>query len=1214
MNIRKAVLTAIMVAFWPVVVTAQALPIDPATGQPFPDLTANCPNQVASGTTLNVTSAYDQSCLGVHGTLNITALPGQTLTFKFGTVQGYPGCSIYVNATASGSKVDLVGKDIAATDQFQYGGPAWLVIGCTVRMNGRVKSPFSRLTAEPQAGQTTLSLASTTGAEVGDRYVVPDTVEPDEGYVPVPELFTATAIGANVALDHPITKEHPGARDASGAIEVLPHAGNLTRSIRFRAENPNGWRPHMLLTDMTDSIIEYVEFTDCGRTTLDSSSQKGRYCLHHHHQHGPFRDTGVSVWNTPKWGPTIHHSNNGIVEDSICYNGGGACFMTEDNTETANIFRRNLAVKSTGGGRADGARGTSNACFWAEGPSNLYISNYAYNCLQGYAVFGYNAALGLKPAMAQFDDNEAWANYTSLELWDVVGGKIGQESVLNRFKSYNNQQGLFMYSIWGVTFNDFVDRGDPRKPHNLHYLALNWAGDYMTIGWTFNRPNIQNRYYGVRAEYGVALVGTNVDNGIPSTTVRDGYFCNNVSDIEFRQVPGSSQNNYQHVLTAINNRHCASSQTHIGFTALEPYQTQPVTVTVQSYQGVAGDDFQLYTNATAPANATVRPNLLDKVVGGLPPSPDSDGDGFPDSSDLCPSVPGVSPDGCPAQTGGAPTTSTISVISGPTAIQNGQQLWKLESVEGPAGTWQTALWGTDTFRFNVTVVPGAGALPVVLMLHGAGGPNGPKEPQEFIDTTTPGIYINPVSIWYVNGGIDPLTGTSRGEDWWMGYADANGIFQPVTADRVVRYVQWVLTQTAKWTPDPNRVYVQGGSMGGGGAQKIGLLNPNLFAAVVGVTGWIDLDAWVNGSYCKPGMAWRISTGPLCTDMHDSVYLVANATGRKIPLFLTWGSNDTLINPIRYPELIAMIEARQHPYAAQWDATGHGYFQIAGDPHLAQRLDVAPNVVAPSGDDPATTATGSRHNIGTGGGGGTGPQIAIQAPASVQQPDSVPFTSTCDTCVNMTLFVDGQDTGQFQNSAPWNWTFNSASYTVGAHVLRVNGRDAANQTGFAEATMTVTSQAADTTKPTVSLTAPPSPLMGTVTLTATCTDDVGCVTVQLIVDGSNYGNPDNTAPYSFAVDTTTLANTSHTFSVVGTDAAGNAGLLVTPITRTVDNSQPDPCIATPLTVAVSSWPNPNPGSRQLRYTAPQTIVSFTLDLNLTRAVFRDSRGCQATVIK
>jgi len=311
-----------------------------------------------------------------------------------------------------------------------------------------------------------------------------------------------------------------------------------------------------------------------------------------------------------------------------------------------------------------------------------------------------------------------------------------------------------------------------------------------------------------------------------------------------------------------------------------------------------------------------------------------------------------------------PTTSTITLISGPTTIpETDQQLWKFQSVEGP--NWDTARWGTNTHRFNVTIVPGSGALPVILMLHGAGD-NGPVEPAAFINRTTPGIYVSPVDLAYYNGLVDPVTGRGRYYSKWMGYADGAGIYQPVTADRVVRYVQWVLTQTQRWNPDPNRVYTQGGSMGGGGAMHIATMYPTVFAAGVAGTGWIDDDSWASGlGDCTTGMRWRTSGGPQCKQMLDQVYLTQNPPGRRVPLFLTWNSNDNVISPARYPALLAALESTRHPYMAEWHfnpGEPHNYFLIAGDPWLQMGLNTAPTLIAPTGSNPAAPS-GARRNIG-----------------------------------------------------------------------------------------------------------------------------------------------------------------------------------------------------------------------------------------------------------
>jgi hypothetical protein len=309
------------------------------------------------------------------------------------------------------------------------------------------------------------------------------------------------------------------------------------------------------------------------------------------------------------------------------------------------------------------------------------------------------------------------------------------------------------------------------------------------------------------------------------------------------------------------------------------------------------------------------------------------------------------------QTGG-PTTSTITEVL-PMTVDSGQQVWHFQSVESP--NWDTARWGTNTHQFNVTVVPGPGPLPVILELHSAGG-NGTHGPQGALNTTIPGIYVLPVDLSYQNGLVDPVTGQGRYYSKWIGYTDANGIYQPVTADRVVRYVQWVLTQTQRWTPDPTRVYVKGASMGGGGAQKIALLYPTVFAAGISMVGWVDTNAWAPSlGDCQPGVRWKTATGPQCQDMLNTVYLVQNATGHRPPLFLTWSSNDTTVNPSQYPALLSALDARGHGYQAEWRLQQHNGFMLSGDPFLAQRVGVAPNVVAPRGSD-GSDPTGARTNI------------------------------------------------------------------------------------------------------------------------------------------------------------------------------------------------------------------------------------------------------------
>jgi poly(hydroxyalkanoate) depolymerase family esterase len=94
---------------------------------------------------------------------------------------------------------------------------------------------------------------------------------------------------------------------------------------------------------------------------------------------------------------------------------------------------------------------------------------------------------------------------------------------------------------------------------------------------------------------------------------------------------------------------------------------------------------------------------------------------------------------------------------------------------------------------------------------------------------------------------------------------------------------------------------------------------------------------------------------------------------------------------------------------------------------------------------------------------------------------------------------------------------------------------------------------DTTPPTVSITAPAAgaTVSGSVAVTASASDNVGVTRVDVLVDGAVAGS-DTTAPYSVAVDTTRLANGSHTLTARAFDAANNAATS-TAVTVAVQNA-------------------------------------------------------------
>ena len=97
---------------------------------------------------------------------------------------------------------------------------------------------------------------------------------------------------------------------------------------------------------------------------------------------------------------------------------------------------------------------------------------------------------------------------------------------------------------------------------------------------------------------------------------------------------------------------------------------------------------------------------------------------------------------------------------------------------------------------------------------------------------------------------------------------------------------------------------------------------------------------------------------------------------------------------------------------------------------------------------------------------------------------------------------------------------------------------------------------DVTLPTVSMTAPAAnaTIAGTVTVSASASDNVGVASVQFLLDGTNLGTADSTSPYSVSWNTTTAANGMHRLQALAIDISGNTA-TTTDRFITVDNQAP-----------------------------------------------------------
>jgi hypothetical protein len=385
--------------------------------------------------TYDTASDVKLDCIELHGRLtfktdiNTRMKVGNLMVVDEGSLEvGVPGNPVAANVSA-----EIIIADQPIDNRID---PAQIGTGIEglgkITMHGWVKTPtFVRLAKEPLSGDAMLVFDQpVSGWQAGDRIVLPDTRQLRENergisYEPQDEKLQIASISANqVALTAPLRYAHQGARNADGTLEFLPHAGNVSRNVVIRSENPAGTRGHMIFISRADVDLRYVEVREMGRTKMgvldntefDASgrvvrvgkNQIGRYAIHFHHGFGPtktpangyqFTLIGNAVDDAPKWGITVHNSHYGLIQDNVVYNTHGAGIVTEDGTESFNVFEHNFAMRS--GGSGDFAPrsgyggptpdpGGEGAGFWFRGPNNYIRNNVAANA----DAFGFGLAAG----------------------------------------------------------------------------------------------------------------------------------------------------------------------------------------------------------------------------------------------------------------------------------------------------------------------------------------------------------------------------------------------------------------------------------------------------------------------------------------------------------------------------------------------------------------------------------------------------------------------------------------------------------------------------------------------------------------------------------------------------------------------------------------------------------------------------------------------------
>jgi hypothetical protein len=177
-------------------------------------------------------------------------------------------------------------------------------------------------------------------------------------------------------------------------------------------------------------------------------------------------------------------------------------------------------------------------------------------------------------------------------------------------------------------------------------------------------------------------------------------------------------------------------------------------------------------------------------------------------------------------------------------------------------------------------------------------------------------------------------------------------------------------------------------------------------------------------------------------------------------------------------------------------------------------------------------------VNQGSGGDTTPP-SVSASESGSS-GTITFSATASDNVGVSkveFYVDGVLKAT-DTSSPYSATLDSTTLSNASHSLVAKAYDAANNIGTSSTvTFSVNNGGSDTIPPSVS--ASESGSSGTITLSASATDNVSVTKVEFYVD-SVLKATDTTSPFSATLDSNTLANGSHSLVAKAYDAMNNVG--------------------------------------------------------------------------
>ncbi len=403
----------------------------------------------------------------------------------------------------------------------------------------------------------------------------------------------------------------------------------------------------------TDALrpLDNSTFDANGNVTHVGTNQVGRYAVHFHHVMGPanatntgyqFKFVGNTVDGSRKWAVAIHDSDFGLLDGNVIYNAQGAGFVTEEGTEIGNIFSNNITIRMQGTG-SDGKDGTQQndygrggSGFWFRRGGNTVTGNVAADStFAGFVIDGYfslapmtlpkfrgadpmqpdqNIVTAMSPD-SLWMNNEAYGMSTN-GLWAafISGGYGGtQPTVLfQNLRLWNiSSVGVDIYYTNGVTFDGLLVLADPSTQDVYSGVVGMFLRTYPNRNLVVENSRIEGAQSGIVTPTSDASIAGDLQPTIIRNTTLKNYInilvspamdnldggngnALEVRDVNFTMISlprGSAPASV--VIPPANismNLKISNGASPYPVVAL----TQPSVVNVYNYNGVAGDNFQVF--------------------------------------------------------------------------------------------------------------------------------------------------------------------------------------------------------------------------------------------------------------------------------------------------------------------------------------------------------------------------------------------------------------------------------------------------------------------------------------------------------------------------------------------------------------------------------------------------------------------------------------------